>query len=53
MTNEPGDRPDDEQPNPFKGTPFEQIFNAFGGLGGAGGGFPGMPAAAACPTCRR
>jgi putative hydrolase len=43
MTNEPGDRPDDEQPNPFKGTPFEQIFNAFGGLGGAGGGFPGMP----------
>ncbi len=48
MTNEPGDRPDDEQPNPFKGTPFEQIFNAFGGgfpgtAGGAGGGAAGMP----------
>ncbi len=27
------DRPDD---NPFKGTPFEQIFNALGGGGGAG-----------------
>ncbi len=27
------DRPDD---NPFKGTPFEQIFNALGGAGGAG-----------------
>jgi putative hydrolase len=42
MTNEPGDRPDDEQPNPFKGTPFEQIFNAFGAAGGPGAtGFPG------------
>jgi putative hydrolase len=41
MTNEPGDRPDDEQPNPFKGTPFEQIFNAFGGAFGGAGGFPG------------
>jgi putative hydrolase len=28
------DRPDD---NPFKGTPFEQIFNALGGSGGLGG----------------
>jgi putative hydrolase len=38
MTSDPGD-----QPNPFKGTPFEQIFTAFGGAGGAGGaGFPGM-----------
>src|SRR4051812_2138196 len=36
MTNDPGD-----QPNPFKGTPFEQIFAAFGG---AGGGMPGMGA---------
>ncbi len=36
MTNDPGDRPDDENPNPFKGTPFEQIFNTFGA------GFPGM-----------
>jgi putative hydrolase len=26
-----------EQPNPFKGTPFEQLFSAFGA-----GGFPGM-----------
>ena len=34
MTNNPGG-PDD---NPFKGTPFEQIFNALGGgLGGQGG----------------
>ena len=31
----PGDGPDDN--NPFKGTPFEQIFNNFGGFGGIGG----------------
>ncbi|WP_435770875.1 zinc-dependent metalloprotease [Nocardioides sp. SYSU DS0651] len=31
MSNQPGD----DQPNPFKGTPFEQIFGALGG------GFPG------------
>ncbi len=37
MTNDPGERPDGDE-NPFKGTPFEQIFNAFGG---AGGGLPG------------
>ncbi len=49
MTDDPGDSPDDAQNNPFKGTPFEQIFNAFGGaLGGAGGpggagGAAGMP----------
>jgi putative hydrolase len=36
MSNDPGD-----QPNPFKGTPFEQLFSA---LGGAGGGMPGMGA---------
>lgn len=47
MTNAPGGPPDghsdDEQPNPFKGTPFEQIFNQFGGaLGGMAGGFPGV-----------
>ena len=42
MTNDPGDGPDDETPNPFKGTPFEQIFNAFGAGGAAGAGFPGM-----------
>ncbi len=43
MTNDPNDRPDDEN-NPFKGTPFEQIFSAFGGAfqGGAGSG-QGMP----------
>jgi putative hydrolase len=43
MTNDPGDRPDDDKNNPFKGTPFEQIFAAFGGglPGGAGG--QGMP----------
>ena len=47
MTNDPGDRPDDDNNNPFKGTPFEQIFAAFGGgmPGGPGGiqGVPGMP----------
>ena len=34
------DNPGDDQPNPFKGTPFEQIFGALGGAfpGGAGGG---------------
>ncbi len=37
MSSDPGD-----QPNPFKGTPFEQIFAAFGGAGGAG--LPGMGA---------
>src|SRR4051795_13396631 len=40
MTNEPG-----EEPNPFRGTPFEQIFGMLsGGLGGAAGGQPGMGA---------
>ncbi len=38
------DRPDDD-PNPFKGTPFEQIFNALGGA--LGGGVPGGPQGAA------
>ena len=36
----------DDQPNPFKGTPFEQLFAAFGGaFGGQGaqGGFAGLP----------
>jgi putative hydrolase len=42
----------DDQPNPFKGTPFEQLFaafgGAFGGQGAQGGfaGFPGLPGAA-------
>ena len=30
MTNDPGEPSDDGGSNPFKGTPFEQIFNAFG-----------------------
>ncbi|HSE09198.1 MAG TPA: zinc-dependent metalloprotease [Nocardioidaceae bacterium] len=43
MTNDPSDRPDDEN-NPFKGTPFEQLFSSLGGAfpGGTGGG-AGMP----------
>jgi putative hydrolase len=41
MSNDPGDRPDDEGNNPFKGTPFEQLFSAFGGSAGAGAS--GMP----------
>ncbi|HSV39487.1 MAG TPA: zinc-dependent metalloprotease [Nocardioidaceae bacterium] len=37
MSSDPGD----ETPNPFKGTPFEQMFSAFSGPGGplAGSGF--------------
>ena len=35
MNDKPGETPDDGQ-NPFKGTPFEQIFGAVGGAGGAG-----------------
>jgi putative hydrolase len=43
MTNDPNDRSGDES-NPFKGTPFEQLFSAFGGgLPGAGAGGSGMP----------
>ena len=44
-TDDPGDgRPDD---NPFKGTPFEQLFGALGGglpgaMGGAGGQMPDL-----------
>jgi putative hydrolase len=36
MTNDPGD-----QPNPFKGTPFEQLFAALGGGAGGPAGFGG------------
>lgn len=51
MTNEPDKRADDGSDdesagagNPFKGTPFEQIFAAFGGAGGPGpAGAAGMP----------
>ncbi|SDE28965.1 zinc-dependent metalloprotease [Nocardioides lianchengensis] len=46
MTNDPSDRPDDDQ-NPFKGTPFEQFFSGgaggLGGLGGMLGGAAGGP----------
>ncbi|MEI5674810.1 MULTISPECIES: zinc-dependent metalloprotease [unclassified Nocardioides] len=43
MTNDPSDRPDDDQ-NPFKGTPFEQFFSGgAGGLGGMLGGAAGGP----------
>ncbi|WP_182523928.1 zinc-dependent metalloprotease [Nocardioides dongkuii] len=43
MSNDPSDRPDDGQ-NPFKGTPFEQLFGAAMGGGAAGGpaGFPDL-----------
>ena len=39
MNDKPDETPDDAQ-NPFKGTPFEQIFGAAGGAGGP----------ARCPT---
>jgi putative hydrolase len=43
MTNDPNDRPGDEN-NPFKGTPFEQLFSSLGGaFGGGGSGGQGMP----------
>lgn len=41
MSNDPGN-PEDDQPNPFKGTPFEQIFGALGGAF-PGGAMPGGP----------
>jgi len=43
MTNDPGDRPGEGGDNPFKGTPFEQMFAAFGG-GPGGGGMPDLSA---------
>jgi putative hydrolase len=47
MSEKPDETPDDGQ-NPFKGTPFEQIFGSLGGLGGLGGlaGLGGQPGAA-------
>ncbi len=44
MSDKPGDG-DDEQQNPFKGTPFEHLFGAggLGGLGGPGGAGGQMP----------
>src|SRR3978361_1697170 len=41
MSNQPDDPSKDPEDNPFKGTPFEQIFGAFGGAAGQGGA--GMP----------
>ncbi len=41
MSSNPGGSDD----NPFKGTPFEQIFNALGGGGGLFGGLPGAQGA--------
>jgi putative hydrolase len=37
---DPGDGPDEEPDNPFKGTPFEQLFSAFGGA--RGGSMPDL-----------
>ena len=37
-----GQGPDDN--NPFKGTPFEQIFSQLGGFGAGGGGMPDLNA---------
>ncbi len=41
MSNDPGEGSDRDENNPFKGTPFEQLFGAFG-AGGAGGGMPDL-----------
>ncbi|QNN51781.1 zinc-dependent metalloprotease [Nocardioides mesophilus] len=44
MSSDPGDRPD-EGDNPFKGTPFEQMFAAFGDkMPGGGAGMPDLSA---------
>ncbi len=47
MSDKPGgapDSPDEGGQNPFKGTPFEQLFGAMGGAlgGGPGGGMPDL-----------
>jgi putative hydrolase len=47
MANDPAvpgdDGPDEEPNNPFKGTPFEQIFSSLGGaFGGSGGAMPDL-----------
>ncbi|GAB2730102.1 zinc-dependent metalloprotease [Nocardioides pakistanensis] len=42
MTNDPNERPGDEN-NPFKGTPFEQLFSQLGGaFSGGGSGMPDL-----------
>jgi len=50
MTNDPADRPGNDpgdENNPFKGTPFEQLFSAFGG--GMPGATPGAGGPAGMP----
>ncbi len=46
MADRPPDRPDDgdddRSKNPFAGTPFEQLFSAFGSGPGGGGGMPDL-----------
>ena len=42
MDDRPG--PDDEQPNPFEGTPFEQLFRQLGQQRGGQGGTPDLSA---------
>lgn len=46
MADRPPDRPDDgdddRSKNPFAGTPFEQLFSAFGSGAGGGGGMPDL-----------
>ncbi|GAA5156436.1 zinc-dependent metalloprotease [Nocardioides marinquilinus] len=45
MADDPDEpRDPDEQPNPFKGTPFEQLFSGLGGAGGFNLGALGLPA---------
>ena len=51
MNDTPGDGPDDggdEQPNPFKGTPFEAFFSGQGGQG-----LPDLSALFGGPSARR
>lgn len=43
MAENPGSPGDDGGENPFKGTPFEQIFSQLGGQLGGAGGMQGMP----------
>jgi putative hydrolase len=53
MTDTPGDDPNERDPNPFKGTPFEQFFDQLGagGLGNLGAifGNPGGAGAGGLP----
>lgn len=38
--NDKPEQPGDDEQNPFKGTPFEQLFGSLGGAGGMPGGMP-------------